>query len=385
MRKGIFYFGLFFLILSANPLEWARASSKQTVIPLPIMESAAVQGAPDKQPWETEWEKIVESGKKEGKVNLYTSLGTEMRTTLGNAFTKRYGIELNVTSGRTAEIHAKISAERRAGLYVADLYIAGASTQIRLKESGALQPIEPALLLPEVTDRNQWQDGEMAFLDKDRVILVFAAHVNTPIVINSDMVNPPIKSVFELLAPKWKGKILMSDPTIGGAGATFITALGELHGEDFIRKLAGQDPTIVRDYRTHVEWVARGKFPIGTGPNPENVREFVKAGAHVATPPLQDLAFTSSANAMVSFLNHPAHPNAAKVFINWFLTKEGQTAFVKGVGTQSRRSDVTTEYTAPDRIRQPGVKYFNASTEEAARKMIYYQKICKEIFKQFLK
>ncbi|MBI2935092.1 MAG: hypothetical protein HYY29_05940, partial [Chloroflexi bacterium] len=80
-----------------------------------------------------------------------------------------------------------------------------------------------------------------------------------------------------------------------------------------------------------------------------------------------------------------AHPNAARVFVNWMLSKEGQTVFVKGVGTQSRRIDVTTEYTLPGRVAQPGVKYFATESEELAKKRFDYMTLGKEIFGRYLK
>ncbi len=349
----------------------------------PVEKSAG--GGPAKPAQQTEWDKTVAAAKQEGKVTLYTSLGVEMRTILGEALNKTYGLELEMVSGRTLEVIAKMTAERRAGLTLADVYVGGSSSQITLKAEDMLQPMEPFLALPEVLDKKAWLDGELLFLDKARLILIFGSHVNTPVVINRDMVAPPIKTFKEMLDPKWKGKILMQDPSQSGAGNLFAMMVGEIHGEDFLRQLPKQEPAIVQDYRTHVEWVARGKYLIGTGPNPENINEFVKAGAPIAMPTLTDLSYTSSANGLISLLARPGHPNAAKVFVNWLLSKEGQTAFMKGLGSQSRRLDVTTEYTPPERIRQPGVKYINTESEELAQKRIYYQNVNKEIFGQFLK
>lgn len=70
--------------------------------------------ASPKAQWELSWDKTLEAAKIEGKLNLYTTLGVKMRTTLSEDFTKRHGIILEVTSGRTSQILAKIGSERRA-------------------------------------------------------------------------------------------------------------------------------------------------------------------------------------------------------------------------------------------------------------------------------
>ncbi len=334
--------------------------------------------------WQSDWNTLVAEAQKEGKVSLYTSMGTGMRTLMGDILKKNYGLELDFVSGRTAEVLAKISAERRAGLYLADAYVGGNSSQLTLKDSGALRPILPLLLLPEVTDSKMWDGGQMTFLDGDKLILPFVSHVNLPFVINTDLVKTP-PGFKDLLGPQWKGKILMHDPTQSGSGNQFITVVFEMHGESAVRQLAQQEPTLVRDYRTHMEWVARGKFPIGTGPSTENIAEFRRMGAPIATPVPADLSYLSTGVGMVSMLSNPAHPAAAKVFVNWLLSKEGQTAYAKGMGDQSRRLDVTTEYTMPDMVRQPGVSYFNVENEEIARKSINYMKLDQEIFGPFLK
>lgn len=64
-------------------------------------------------------------------------------------------------------------------------------------------------------------------------------------------------------------------------------------------------------------------------------------------------------------INKPAHPNAAKVFLNWFLSREGQTVFTRAHGGHSARIDVPTEGLDPDLVRKPGVKYFVGADSEA--------------------
>ena len=60
------------------------------------------------------------------------------------------------------------------------------------------------------------------------------------------------------------------------------------------------------------------------------------------------------------------HPNATTVFVNWLLSKEGQTLFIKGFGNPSARADVTGEGLNPLLFPQPGEKIYPETEEVIA-------------------
>jgi iron(III) transport system substrate-binding protein len=62
----------------------------------------------------------------------------------------------------------------------------------------------------------------------------------------------------------------------------------------------------------------------------------------------------SPANGALALFNKAPHPNAAKIYINWLLSKEGQTIFARANGYISARLDVPTDHTEPWRVPQPG-------------------------------
>lgn len=66
----------------------------------------------------------------------------------------------------------------------------------------------------------------------------------------------------------------------------------------------------------------------------------------------------------ISLINRAAHPNAAKLFINWFLSKEGQTLYSRAYNSHSARVDVPTEGIDPATLRVAGEKYYNSETED---------------------
>ena len=114
----------------------------------------ALQPVKEKAAWEVEWEKVLAAARREGKVVLYTSRGADMRAALYKGFTSRYRIELDSTGGKGNEITQKILAERRADLHLVDVYTSGATEPIlNLKPVNAVDNMDGALILPEVTDQ----------------------------------------------------------------------------------------------------------------------------------------------------------------------------------------------------------------------------------------
>lgn len=381
---------LVLLALSCAPRE---VPVPQAAVPAPRAEGAApapAAAAPSKASWEAEWDRVVEAGKKEGKVVLYSTAGVEIRTAVIPAFRKKFGIDVEAIMAKGAEVSEKLMSERRAGLYLADVYNGGTTTPTtQLKPAGALDPLDSALILPEVTDPKAWYGDDLRWVDPKHTVLSFLAYPNTNIVVNATVVKPEdIKSYKDLLNPKFKGKIVMNDPTLAGTGSKTFSVIGEVYmGWDFWREFATkQEPVIIRDQRLQIDWVAKGKYPIGLFPKTSVVTEFKTAGTPLDYIMPIEGTYLSSGSGNLALVNRAAHPNAAKVFINWLLSKEGQTIFSRAYGSQSARVDVPTEGIEADKIRQPGVKYFlYADTEEWLAKEVERMKLSKEIFGALMK
>lgn len=347
---------------SPTPTPAPVATPKAKVVATPVAVSP-------KAAWEEKWDGVVAAGKREGRVVVYRTVGMEatMRIALAEAM-KKHGINLEVVSGRGAELSAKILAERRAGIYSVDVYMGGTTTPTNeLKPAGVFDPMEPALILPEVTDPAVWWGGKgVLWVDKDRLILASGAYPQASLTLNTNLVKPgEVKAYRDLLDPKWKGKIVMNDPTVAGAGQKWFSVLGmQILNWDFMRSLAKQEPAIVRDQRQQVEWLAHGKHAIGLAAEPMIVLEFVKAGASLLQLNAEEGVGLVTGPGSIALINRAPNPNAARVFINWFLSREGQTVYSRAMGAQSARLDVPTEGIPAARIRDPQAKYFWAEREE---------------------
>ena len=330
--------------------------------------------------WQQAWEKTKAAAAKEGRLVLYSSAGSAVRTPLTAYFSKNFNINLEWVAARNAELSERVSREHRAGIYAGDIYFSGTSAITEIGDT-VLEPLDPLLILPEVTDKKAWEGGDLPAIDEKRTWVGLLAFPQPPILINTNMVKPgEVKSYKDLLHPKWKKEIVMYVPTTG-AGLAWAYNVGEvIMSRDYLRAFAKQEPIILDNSRQQCEWVARGKHPIAIGARSENQTEFINLKAPVQLiSPIEGVHLTSSAGGVGIFRKAP-HPNASKLFMNWALSKEGGTLISKAVGGQSARVDVPTDFLDPNMVRQPGIKYFNTMSMKHIEKKQAFVPIAKEIF-----
>ncbi len=108
----------------------------------------------------------------------------------------------------------RVLSEQRGGKFLGDLALLGGSGLYSLYQAKALDPIKPALMLPEVVDESKWWEGRHDYIDKERnYIFSFNGISRVDVVYNKDLVDPKeLKSYWDLLNPKWKGKIVAFSP-----------------------------------------------------------------------------------------------------------------------------------------------------------------------------
>lgn len=366
-------YGKLFIALSVFatflPLSCA---SRETAAPAPGVQAPAPEkpAAPVKTGWEAEWEKILTTGRREGVVVLYSTLGSDVRNAFTEAFPKATGIKLDMVTGRSSQAAAKITTERNVGIYLVDVFSAGPNNMFDFIDKGFLQPLKPQLILPEVKDPNVWFQKKLPFMDKkgDSVFAFRANPGGYTLMINTNQVKESeVTSFWDLLDSRWKGKIVMDDVTSTGSGQKWVM-MGLLYwglNWDYMKQIARQEPYMGRDERQMIDWIARGKFPIGMAPSSDVAAEFRKAGAPIKMIALkEEIQYISTGGGNVALMKNAPHPNAARVFINWLLTREAQTLYSRARQDNSARIDVPTDHMPDWRVRDPKAEYLQIDMEE---------------------
>ncbi len=351
----------------------------------------AALAATRKVDWEVKWDETVAAAKKEGKLLIYSTPSGDIIRALASAFEKKYGIKVEWVSGRGEEWAQRMIAEKNAGIKAVDVIIAGGTITLTVvKPAGLLGRIDPLLILPEVTNPQAWITKGLPYTDKAHTSMPLVATYQRYVLRNTNMVKEnEMTSYKDLLHPKWKGKIVMNDPTVVGTANAFFGLLaldvwGLEETKEFMRQLVKQEPVITRDRRLQVEWVARGKYALSLATNLENAIEFINLAAPVAFCKVKEGGKVGSGAGGLSVPEMPAHPNASKVFVNWLLSKEGQSVFVKVYGSPGVRKDAPREGIPPQMFPDPDEKFYD-DTEESILHRGEMTKIAKEIFAPLFK
>jgi iron(III) transport system substrate-binding protein len=331
---------------------------------------AAMAVAGEAPKWKDEWQRVLDGAKKEGQLFLYGGLEITHPDILA-AFNKEFPfLKLTTAAGRAPDLTARIVAERRADKYLVDVMASGPNGPRTLYLAKALDPIAPALILPEVSDRSKWYGGKHWYADaENQYIFMFEGTINsTGLSYNTKLAGADdIKSYLDLLQPKWKGKLLTMDPR-GAATPTPVLILYYKAGlgAEFMRRFYTEtDVTLFRDRRQGTNWLATGKFPVCF-----LCRDIDKANQQglpveeIAPDRLhEEITIGGGGSSVLVLINRAPHPNAAKLFINWYLSRQGQIIWQNVMNkrevepSDSMRVDIPKDDVLPDGRRIEGRKY----------------------------
>lgn len=331
-----------------------------------------------KPSWQVDWGRTVEAAKREGQVAIYGSGGPQIIVGSG-AFQRAYPEikVITVTPGRGEEAVLRLLAERRAGKYYGDLVIGGSSTPLFLYRAKALDPIKPALILPEILDESKWWGGRHRYIEPEgEYIFMYIGHPQLGnISYNTKLVNPKeFSSLWDFLNPKWRGKIEARDMRAGGTGQQnmkFFYYHPEL-GPKYIKSLfAEMDVTLFRDTRQSIDWLGTGRFAICFFCYPNELARAQSQGLPVDEfGTMKEGAALTSHSGTMGLVNRAPHPNAAKVFINWLLSRDGQLNLQRVYSegrrgaSNSLRIDIPKDMVPPEERLKEGVKYLEVETPD---------------------
>lgn len=327
-----------------------------------LAQSAAAQ-------WRAEWDKSIAAAEKEGQVTVYGPPGTTYQNAIGafhEAFPK---IKLIYVPGSGTNNAQRLVTERRAGKFLADVFIGGSGSLIEvLFDGNLLDPLPPLLVLPEAKDPSAWLGKVHTYADaKGQYVFMMQGNVNTNLAAYNTKLTKPdgLKSYLDLLHPRWKGKMVVYDPRTRGhiQSVRSIYYSPKLGGEFFRRLFGEMDVTVSRDQRLMIDWVAQGKYQLSVFSTGTDVLDAKKVGLPVdLIDAPDDESYMSGGFGHVAVVNKAPHPAATKVFINWLLSKDGQLKWQERSDNNSLRVDIPKNMLSdPASIPKEKGKYVNTS------------------------
>lgn len=289
--------------------------------------------------FEKEWAKLAAAAKKEGLLVLSTGAVPEYQP-IFDAFKAKFGVSIQTDGGSGSSRATRILAERRAGRFTVDVGLMSvAANTRRMEPAGALVDLPPLLIHPDITDTSKWYKNRHWYVDTKgtNTIFVYSARANsvwrfwynTKKLTAKDVSS--LKTPWDFLKPEWKGKMAdraWSDP--GRMGGMLEMYFAPDAGPEWIKKyFSAMDITFTGDSRLEESWFVRGSRPLkwDEGDIGEVLRKYrkkfpIKA---VEIPRKSGRLEARGSECCIAILKKAPHPNAAKLFVNWFLTKEIQT------------------------------------------------------------
>lgn len=260
--------------------------------------------------------KIIEAAKREGAVSYYTTMTLSQSKKVVDKFQQKYPfLKPELFRGGGDEVLNRILNEARGGLNAWDVVSTRGDSVLTLKNASLIAP---------------YRSSESKFIDRDMVDDegYWTAYYVNPYVLgyNTNLVSKDqVPKTYEaLLDPKWKGRKISIDDSAYGFLAGLIRAWGKEKAVDYFKKLAAQEPVVMRGNTNRVQLAMAGEYPLIIAYAPTIQRETSK-GHPMDWVPLEPVPV--QVNPMMLATKAP-HPNAGKLFIDFLLSKEGQKMLV---------------------------------------------------------
>ncbi len=304
---------------------------------------------------------LSDKAKEEGKLVAYLAMNATDAVTVQSSFEKKYPqIKVELVRMGAPALLQRILTEQRGGKVFADVVLGFGFVHYELAQLKLLAKYDSAERKSFVT---QFKDAEGYWTNVMPIVHTIAY--------NSKMLSLPELPAryIDLLQDKWKGKL-----GLNGNNLMFLAAMtthfGKESGMDFLHKLAAQAPQVRSGGTLLATLVAAGEFPLGFSINENNVENLKIKGAPVDWLRLADPLYGEL--VPIGIMAGAAHPNSARLFIDYVLSREGQELF-RNLGKIPARSDVAPKINIDrDKVRM-------IPPEESARTQ-YYAKLFDDLF-----
>ena len=269
---------------------------------------AAAQTIADAEPPEA----LVKAAQAEGNITVYSTADENQSKTLLAAFEKRYGIKGTYLRFPTVALMQRFSTEYDGKSVRADILSVSSPVPYETKPD-RFAKIDPSIIPNMRKWAERWVRPNYVTWTTDVVALVY----NTDEVSKADVP----KTWTDTADPKWKGKILLTDPQVADNYLGWLDAVERANGMEFLRKLAAQNYTVTQSGASGVQMVAAGAHALNMPTFAAFSSQLIAKKAPVAIQYLTGPMVASPRD--IAVVAAAPNPNAARLYLNWLMSEEG--------------------------------------------------------------
>ena len=371
--------GLLLLTLAVAAVAAACGQDEPTATPEPTPTSTPVPGAtptptpeatPTPEPTPTpseadlfqiEWDQLIADAQAEGElVMILGASGSRADRDIFEAFGTKFGLNVVMSTGSGTDNANRVLAEQLNGRFTVDISFVGGTSTGRLVDAGAVVPIMPFMIHPEVVDRSQnwlltewvWTDAPNLYSPAYEVRMrenFSNIYYNTNDVSQAEIDS--VQSWQDFLKPEWKGRIVsILDPDYGGA-TTDRTLTWLLLGKEWLEAfIRNQEPTFLSggNFTEMANGMGRGKYSLAFFTGQASTDMDVMASLGLPVDRLERTLAeggTVEIRGTMTVLKNAPHPKAAQLFVNWYLSRDGQQATLDLVNDDDPSPSLRTDLT----------------------------------------
>ena len=312
---------------------------------------------------------FLQAAKKEGEVVVFGSLENDDAAAINNGFEAKYGIKVKYFRGSSTVIIDRVTTEHRTGKTSFDIvYTTSEPMKFMDREKGLFA---------------RYVSASSRSYDKKLIDDFFGPNYRSVIVgfiYNKSMIKPEDapKSYDEIVLPKWKGRIAMGNPSLHDTTIDWLSSLDRVFGSqakanDWIKRLAALEPLMLDSMVPVGERIASGEVPLGIA-YPKYVQVWGRKGAPIDY--VRGLPVYLGDGNYIAMTSKAPNPNAAKLFIDYFLGAES-SQIMAGVGEFVNRQGIYPPIPGADHVVSRFVQMNTMSADEYGRKKEEYREIFK--------
>jgi iron(III) transport system substrate-binding protein len=277
--------------------------------------------------------KLVEAARKEGQLVAYVSMLTENATALLAEFKKKYPfIDTSLYRANTQKLLPKIQLEARTQQHEADVISATFTIWNELTRGKLVMRYDS----PERAKYPETLKDAGGYWNILHLGVQGMAY-------NTKLVSPDSapKKYEDLLHPRWRPKQIAMDYRDSSWMAVMLEIMGEAEGLAFMKKLAAKDLYMRENKNLLTQLLAAGEFPVLANTYLETFAKIQKAGAPIEWVPGRNPIPAST--HLLGIYAHARHPNAAKLFVDFLLSPEGQSLTANVIGSYPANPNVESD------------------------------------------